>query len=391
MRFEIPACNLEWLNNKLEKLNRRAKRLKLPRVEFKVIDWSQKKRSGDMESFYTIEAVNMELKLDGGWKLICAIDHLQEGNLLRSIPGYDAIQYAKAPASCDHCKKTRSRKVTYIVESTETDQPNRQVGSDCLMDFLGHTPSQLALMADYIDLIELRESSQGENSHCEMFYLERFMEYAAQVALEHGFVSRAKANGRTTTADQAMNEYDLEVFPIRDKSGNRIQPIEIEQDGKNLAIQATEWVESQNPSNDFLNNLKVIFDGKMVDRKKIGYAAAAIVCYLKEVDRLKILNKEKLSWIEKCEQSKHFGTAKVRELYTLKLESSKRIQIDSEFQDSINLFTFLDEAGNVAIWFTGNDPGFVEGETYQIKATVKRHDEYNGLKQTILTRCKVHE
>ena len=49
--------------------------------------------------------------------------------------------------------------------------------------------------------------------------------------------------------------------------------------------------------------------------------------------------------------------------------------------------TFEDADGNVFVWKTSSYGNFSNGENH-VKATIKDHDEYNGVKQTILTRCK---
>ena len=48
----------------------------------------------------------------------------------------------------------------------------------------------------------------------------------------------------------------------------------------------------------------------------------------------------------------------------------------------------VDKAGNVLIWKTSADIGEFKAGT--ITGTVKEHSEYNGVKQTVLTRCKTH-
>lgn len=48
----------------------------------------------------------------------------------------------------------------------------------------------------------------------------------------------------------------------------------------------------------------------------------------------------------------------------------------------------IDEEGNVFVWKTGRA---LNGATAIIKGTIKEHNEYNGEKQTILTRCKIVE
>lgn len=57
------------------------------------------------------------------------------------------------------------------------------------------------------------------------------------------------------------------------------------------------------------------------------------------------------------------------------------------------IYTFKDEKGNVVVWKTSKDLCFdnelKEGDEVSLKGTVKALDEYKGVKQTVLTRCKV--
>ena len=50
--------------------------------------------------------------------------------------------------------------------------------------------------------------------------------------------------------------------------------------------------------------------------------------------------------------------------------------------------SFTDEDGNVLVWKTGSHSSF-KSDKIHIKGTIKEHSEYNGVKQTVLTRCKV--
>lgn len=54
-----------------------------------------------------------------------------------------------------------------------------------------------------------------------------------------------------------------------------------------------------------------------------------------------------------------------------------------------NLHTFKDEAGNIIVWKTANYIEADYGTKMTIKGTVKEHSEYKGIKQTVLTRCKL--
>jgi len=53
------------------------------------------------------------------------------------------------------------------------------------------------------------------------------------------------------------------------------------------------------------------------------------------------------------------------------------------------IYTFEDENGNTFVWVTSASKDFEENKTYTVKATIKAHKEYKGVKQTNLTRCRV--
>lgn len=54
------------------------------------------------------------------------------------------------------------------------------------------------------------------------------------------------------------------------------------------------------------------------------------------------------------------------------------------------IYKFKDQNDNTIIWKTSNKD-LEEGKTYRIKGTIKEHSEYDGDKQTVLTRCKIVE
>lgn len=63
-----------------------------------------------------------------------------------------------------------------------------------------------------------------------------------------------------------------------------------------------------------------------------------------------------------------------------------------------HIYTFRDERGNCIVWKTSNPLGiWVDGKWVEadiesivtMRATVKEHGEYKGIKQTVVTRCNV--
>lgn len=53
------------------------------------------------------------------------------------------------------------------------------------------------------------------------------------------------------------------------------------------------------------------------------------------------------------------------------------------------IYKFADENGNTIVWKTSKALELNEGQQYEVKGTIKEHNEYKGDKQTVLTRCKI--
>jgi uncharacterized OB-fold protein len=53
------------------------------------------------------------------------------------------------------------------------------------------------------------------------------------------------------------------------------------------------------------------------------------------------------------------------------------------------MIEFCDNSGNVLVWFTSSAPEVEIGDRVRLTGTVKRHGEYQGVRQTVMTRCKV--
>jgi len=53
-----------------------------------------------------------------------------------------------------------------------------------------------------------------------------------------------------------------------------------------------------------------------------------------------------------------------------------------------DIVKFKNADGNMFTWFASDYTTLERGDRMSIKGTIKKHDEYRGVKQTILTRCK---
>ena len=68
------------------------------------------------------------------------------------------------------------------------------------------------------------------------------------------------------------------------------------------------------------------------------------------------------------------------------LSSAKLLTSWEGMYGTTYLYKFTDDQGNVYIWYASRGIETHDGMT--LKGTVKDHNERDGVKQTVLTRCK---
>lgn len=88
--------------------------------------------------------------------------------------------------------------------------------------------------------------------------------------------------------------------------------------------------------------------------------------------------------------SRHLYSAGEKVALELKLVRIATYETSYTYYGELNyIYVFEDADGNVYVWKTGKDIEEEQGATVSIKGTVKENCEYRGVKQTMLTRCKL--
>lgn len=94
--------------------------------------------------------------------------------------------------------------------------------------------------------------------------------------------------------------------------------------------------------------------------------------------------------------SEYVGEIREKIDANFKFISSFRIEFETNYNygTTVNYINKMqDENGNIFIWKTTKDLAYyvTENNMIHLKGSIKEHSEYNEIKQTILTRCKVVE
>ena len=418
-RLYVPAFNIPALQAKVDRINRRAVKLGVPQITLRETGETQKKsytcRATGRSIKYDaieVEVLGLEVKVPG-WELVACLTRVGEANLVMTVPGKTAPDaYVSSVPACEHCKKARLRKETFVLREESTGR-HIQIGRNCIKDFLGHgSPESFLWYAYVIRDLEggMSEGFSGVRGY-ESWALETVLEIAAWSIRKFGWVSRKMAEQNECAHDTTRSLVSTLLTPAvteAEKDNRREILRKAGQDGYSLKIETTEedranaanaieWAASltreQISGNNYLANLHTIAGFGFADEKSLGIAVSIFVARDNAADRERVRSEQEVARMAKREkdmESKHIGEVGKRSEMLLTLER----QIDlgpSQFCEHRRLLRFRDADGNIAVWFTGAPAEVTDGEKYLVKATVKKHDEFKGVKQTVLSRVSFLE
>lgn len=390
--FKIPTQNIFKLEEHIEAMNKRATRNKLPLVEFEELRVEQEEMEGlggVMKTLisHIIRITGEQVKI-AGWCLVAVLELDDENHaIVRTIPGMsdesELQRFRRAQNHCDHCGINRQRNDVFLIRHDNGEY--KQVGRQCLKDFLGHkNPFALASSAEYLaDVIDICEAAENEEwgmggGRSKYFSLKDYLEWVFLAARLYGWVSRQTAYDThvSATADDAMN---LMCNPHRRDDDPR--PGEREKQQVQAAI---EWIRSQdeeellNLKSTFLWNVYTVCRRDMVDYRRIGLAAALLVAY----------NGKDGKTGEKKKASEWQGQEGEKITRTLTCKNISWHRSDYRNGKSRAWIILEDELGNNYTWGTTRDE-VDKDKTYTVTGTIKKLDTYEGKQQTQLKNCKV--
>jgi hypothetical protein len=413
--FSIPSYRMPELEKKVSALNRRMKSGMTGGLTIEIVSKETKKIKRD-DKEYAVEYVNCKLigtpPIIEGWELIAVVDH-RSGNLVRVVPDKELpAEYRDVdPRNCDHCKVDRFRNETVILKNVE-DGEYAQVGKSCLKDFLGHTNPRVYFnyaesMFDIKEMLEDAESGDpeiGGNGGSRgqwVIPLEEFLVYVATEARLNGYMSGTNARKYNDAVDQnrdrdedgdligvAKHKSSTASLAIRDmfpsKEDEDDIPVPTEED-REFAQRALEFVKNRieekgEDLNDFEYNLKQLISMEEFPGRYAGYVAAIIGMYKREI--------EGIVRQEKRKPSEYVGSAGDKIEIVVTVAAIFGFETQYGYAKIVKM---VNEEGDEFKWMTSSDPNVDQGDKVKIKATIKGHETYKGVKQTQLVRVKVVE
>lgn len=390
MTFKIPERNLGTLTAALGRLDRRAAKLGVPGL---TVTFGERVEVAHRDEITGVTRVRVHIPVTiagetpklAGWTFAATLDHASEaGNVLRAVPGAPEIPvaYREVGPSCDHCRLPRARRDTYLV--VHDDGRWAQVGSTCLIDFLGEDATRIAARAEFLAIARtLGEECEGfgGGGSDRVLWVETILTIAAAAVTRLGWTSRKVE--RETSRPSTASDVEHELYGpahCRDHGKHALlPPTETE---KAEAVAALEWARGLRAEDrtlsDYEHNLVVATASETTGARNLGLLVSIIPAYRRAVER-------ELRRRRAAETSIHVGTVGKREVFTATLVH--RIEVEGTWGTS-SLHKFLTPEGGRLTWFATKER-LDTGTTYRLRATVKRHEEFRGIKETVITRAVV--
>lgn len=411
----VPEVRLPELIEKLSKVNKQAAKIGVPAFVIEKTGVTKEevikvtRDAAGKEVKHTATFIELKLtgeipRLPGGFELLGVISFEESLPIIRTVPEkvVPVNQRERGPI-CDHCSVLRKRNETFVVQSEAGVV--KTVGRQCLADFLGlsaYAPEALlevlSFLRDWLEGEEGEYNEPGEGgSYGELrIPVEEIIEIAGACIDAFGWVSKGREQAAYGAVIATSSDVQRYLYPPQIMTAAYAEFAEKVTAKRTAELKAEvqaalAWAKPlRGNMSDYLNNLGTIACLESIGARgrNMGITVSLIAAYRREQDKLR--DQER-----KVRNAGHFGTIGKRETFTLKLVTCRAIEgnYGTTFRTE-----FETPEGFTAVWWASydpteehcsgaaTDPPWVKGEPYEAKATVKKHDEWKGLKQTLLSR-----
>ena len=303
--------------------------------------------------------------------------------------------FSSNPCTCDYCRTNRKRNKTYLVVNQETGEW-KQLGKECLKLFVtGIDVDAIATFESFI-----KEAEEAANPGDEFFYNKRFrfvkvadaLALACTVYRERGYLATRDVAGNSNDlcnkniVQRKLAQqygYDNDFLNVLNSVRDEIDEITVKTYtaiAKEDAEVAVEMVK-RFPDEPYYNNLKVIVENEYIPLNKLGL----LVSIPKAIDRYEDEKKKQEEKERLAAESDYLGS--VGEKISVNFVSGREVACCETQFGLLHIYEFKDANGNTVVWKSSSSKDIPEIGV--VAGTVKSHEEYNGIKQTVILRAKI--
>ena len=381
--ISVPACNMAKIEKIVARMTKKGikARLDVTREAVKTVpvkritEERKVKNTGIKEPVsvvdFTLDVANANL---GKWELLGTKERLGDNAIYRgNIPN----EYKNADFGCNHCNTRRRRNKVAIIRHIDSGE-TKQVGYTCLSDFIGRELGAFGALIKGIDAIYLQVNYFGDCEYTSRNYyynVNQFLQIAYNCIVKYGYVKNNSVTEVTTT------ERILEAY--RAENNDYVNPAKVDTDLVNK-IKDAYGIWTKNHVSDFTHNVCAILEQTCVKRIYANYMYFIPTFYV-----------NKIRWDARrarAEQAKKELNNEYAGAVGDKITTDATVECVTGFDGQYGymyVYNFKDVHGHMLVWFTSKELEVNEGDKIRISGTIKKLNEYKGIKQTVLTRCKV--
>ena len=376
----FPAEYLETAENLVAKANRKLEKYDIAERFTYNVEHEIRQENGVNVDYVKFTLSKPVLKTEG-WEFIAAHEFTPNGDATSRFITEEALNAAKpVDQRCEHCGRPRHRERVYWVKNSENGEI-KQVGSSCLKGFLGVTPKGLWALGQDLDFDE--KFTTGGTSASRLYPTNELVAAAYAAMDEDGgqFTPRSRATRENpATADRVrMNWQDYTSANADGVYNDQVQEL-------------LSWAETIPEDDDtaYMRDLRTTLTQPWVKDKHVAVALSGISTMAAEARR------------KQAQAERDAERAKLKNEYFApegaKL-SGVRAKVVSTYNYTVDTpggarsatqYVMQSDDGYTFMWRTSADYDFRKGDECVITSgTVKANNEYNGIKQTVLTRAKL--
>lgn len=324
-----------------------------------------------------------------GWTFLAAVDSVETeagtAFVLRTAPGVDESGVDRTgleAGRCEHCGTVRAnRRYTYLVrhESGEI----RQVGSTCIKDFTGWAGKPVFISVDELanDLNDFLGGFAGGGAE---YTPETVVAAAWAISRRYGWVP-ASAIGAQTSTRSLVSSYLYGTSRTDRELRQEVAP-EIPAATETAKTIIPALLEGLDGGGDYVTNLKICLRATHVEHRHMGIVVSAVSAYERMTGEHARRQAEAEERANKRAAAEYTGA--LGEKVTVTGTVTRLVPIEGDYGTS--MLVVVEGGSTIAKMFTSAAWAWdvEQGDEVTLTGTVKAHEEYQGAKQTVLTRPK---
>lgn len=380
----------------LEKVNKKAAKYGVPPLT--ILEKTKvevgTREDGTKKFEYHIKVETHPVRI-ADWDFIATIEHSAgKQNIIRFVPGGSDVRvrdFALADShECDFCNQKMRRNNTYVVRHAH-DNTLRRVGGTCLQKHIGDAARKLAnfsfsmedLIGDFVEEDIGYEGGSGYRAETATDVNET-LTVAVMTINQFGFVRSSGYEDGSGLPTARIVRAALFGYDHREWRGFEafFESLKTPPDSVKEEVAAIlQWfhdLPEDRKDGDYMMSLESIINADYVNGRGVGLLASLPVAYYRDRnDARERAMRKPSNWVG--EKGEKIPETAVKVFYANVLEGNF---------GPYQLVKMVDDAGNVYTWFNTGKVRVELDSNISIVGTVKDHDEYKGVKQTVLTRVK---